>query len=312
MKTSSLFPQFEQLKDVEALCVVFFDLVDSSLLKRKLGPVEGVAVAMRHNDLCTQAVEWYGGQVVKYIGDAVMAVFKTPLAGILAALEVKHVIITQGYRFQTKIGVSHGIITPVVTTGADYLGYTVDLGARLVNQAGPNQVVTDEVTFSLLKPVLKSFSQVIFRFIGVQELKGVGKISLIEFTHADLGFAENAPAAKRGFSRNSGAGQELPKLAALYRQEGKATERSFGTLLERITPRDADLEAVSAGFQSVRHVLTEVYDLPVREVVVSGSLARGTMIRPVGDVDLLVLLAETSLEPGKVLQALGRVVTKAG
>ncbi|MZP30314.1 hypothetical protein GTO91_11390 [Heliobacterium undosum] len=200
-----LFPQYKQLQDSVALCSVFFDLVDSTRLKQQLGPLEGVALSLRHNELCAQTVALYQGQVVKHIGDAIYAVFPNPLPALLAALDVKYTIIKENLPFQTKIGLSFGLVTPVRTPDADYLGASIDMAARLASQSAPNQVLLDESTFQILKPLLKSLDTVIFRFLGIQELKGLSYTPLYELSHIDLGFVQEkkapSPQATRFFAR---------------------------------------------------------------------------------------------------------------
>ncbi|ABZ83996.1 conserved hypothetical protein [Heliomicrobium modesticaldum Ice1] len=199
-----LFHQYKQLQDNVALCSVFFDLVDSTRLKQQLGPLEGVALSLRHNELCAQTVDLYQGRVVKHIGDAIYAVFPNPLPALLAALDVKYNIIKENLPFQTKIGLSFGLVMPVRTPDTDYLGASIDMAARLAAQSAPNQVLLDESTFQILKPLLKSLDKVIFRFLGIQELKGLSYTPLYELSHSELGFVQEksapSPQATRFFA----------------------------------------------------------------------------------------------------------------
>ncbi|MBM7865830.1 hypothetical protein GTO89_03350 [Heliobacterium gestii] len=196
-----LFPQYKQLQDSVALCNVFFDLVDSTRLKQQLGPVEGVALSLRHNQLCAETAEAYQGQVVKHIGDAIYAVFPNPLPALLAALDVKYTILKENLPFQTKIGLSFGLVTPVRTPDADYLGAAVDMAARLASQSAPNQVLLDESTFQIVKSLLKSLDTIIFRFLGIQDLKGLSFTPLYELSHSDLGFVQEQSASSAQPSR---------------------------------------------------------------------------------------------------------------
>ncbi|MBC9785314.1 hypothetical protein H1S01_12420 [Heliobacterium chlorum] len=291
---TELFPQFDSVKNCQPYCNVFFDLVDSALLKKLLGAMEGVSVALRHNELCARVVQKYGGQVVKHIGDAIYAVFPNPLPAALAALEVKHMIHKQNLTYRTKIGISFGLVIPVWTPAADYLGASVDLAARLCGYAGPSQIVLDEATFSILKPLFKSFDNIIYQFLGLRELKGFSTMALYELSLGALGFADELPSESPQKSPSPSIPSISPialsPLVKTYLEPMQSSDELFERFLRRIALKSEEVERNYATLQNVSNALQDTYDFPFKRVTFSGSFARGTMIRPQKAIDILLFI----------------------
>ncbi|MFZ5631423.1 MAG: SMODS domain-containing nucleotidyltransferase [Bacillota bacterium] len=296
--------QYQQLGKLESLCIAFFDLVDSTYLKKKLGQTRGVDLAVSHNRLAAGICQQFRGRVVKHIGDSIMVVFDTPLEGMLAALEFISSINKDRLPFRTKAGLTHGIVTRVDIDGADYLGQAVDRSARLTGQALPNQVLTDETTMDIIKPFMGDFSQIISRFLGVRDLKGIGKVPVYEVAPADSGFINEddpvvevqvgspepvksrpAPAAA------SDARLRLPPLAVPQPAGPLVVDEPLGKVLECCTMSRAELDSVAIGYQNLSHLLEKAHDMHIRQVVLSGSFARGTMVRPLAPVDVIAVMA---------------------
>ena len=71
---------------VGSLTVLFTDLVDSTRMYREIGDATAFGLVMDHFDVLRAAIEAADGAIVKTIGDAVMAVFRRPAAGLQAIL----------------------------------------------------------------------------------------------------------------------------------------------------------------------------------------------------------------------------------
>src|SRR5215212_6801424 len=57
-------------------CILFADLVGSTAYKQHHGPIPGMEKILRHNAIVEREIEKFGGKVVKFIGDGVMAWFR--------------------------------------------------------------------------------------------------------------------------------------------------------------------------------------------------------------------------------------------
>jgi class 3 adenylate cyclase len=96
------------------------------------------------------AVTAEDGSVVKTIGDAVMAVFARPVAGIRAMLQAQAMLARPPgdlLPLQLKAGVHHGpCIAVTLNDRLDYFGSTVNMAARLEGlSSGGDVVITDAI-----------------------------------------------------------------------------------------------------------------------------------------------------------------------
>jgi adenylate cyclase len=85
-----------------------------------------------------------GGDIVKRLGDGLMAVFDDPAAGVeaaLTAIEETGKVKVGGYSPQMRAGLHVG--TPR-KLGGDYFGVDVTTAARVAEAAGANQLLVSE------------------------------------------------------------------------------------------------------------------------------------------------------------------------
>jgi len=130
---------------VGTLTVLFTDLRDSTRYYREVGDAPAFGSVMQHLDVLRDAVVAEGGAVVKAMGDAIMAVFTRPAAGLRAGLAAQRAV--AGRPLELKVGVHTGPCIAITQNGAlDYFGSTVNLAARLVSlSTGADVVVSGAV-----------------------------------------------------------------------------------------------------------------------------------------------------------------------
>lgn len=150
-----------QSKAVPA-CILFSDLVGSTEFKRYHSIEEGLAKTFLHNSVATKCIEDGGGEVVKYIGDEVMGIFKgqnceqNAMKAALAIIKGLNVANKQQgwtdfpYSMSTKIGLKSGNVWMFKydNNQGDPQGTTVDIAARFTSLARPNQIICDEETYT--------------------------------------------------------------------------------------------------------------------------------------------------------------------
>jgi adenylate cyclase len=159
--------------------VLFADVTGSTQLYESAGDAaaaQAIALCIR---AFSDATRLAGGQVVKEIGDEVMAIFPTPDAAAIAAtrmhLAVEALPPVQGIRLSARIGFDTG---PVVRRDNDLFGDTVTLAEGLAGKAAKGQVLTSQETAALLSPALRSCTRALYSV----ELKGkAASVSLCEF-----------------------------------------------------------------------------------------------------------------------------------
>src|SRR5215211_4893243 len=120
---------------VGTLTVLFTDLRNSTQLYREIGDATAFGRVMSHFDVVRKSIAEHDGAIVKTIGDAVMAVFRSAADGLLAMLEVQQALAqpADGTRpLQLKAGLNTGpCIAVTLNDRLDYFGSTVNMAARL-------------------------------------------------------------------------------------------------------------------------------------------------------------------------------------
>jgi adenylate cyclase len=147
-----------------AIC--FLDITGYTRLTEERGDEAAAELAARLTPLVQRPADRNGGKVVKWLGDGVMFHFREPGGGVLAALEMLEAMAAADLP-PAHVGLHTG---PVVFQGGDYFGRTVNMAARIAEQAGPGQVlVTQEIVDRV------GSGDVAFESVGSFVLKGVSE-----------------------------------------------------------------------------------------------------------------------------------------
>ncbi len=140
--------------------VLFADLVGFTTLSEHRDPEEVRDLLSHYFERCRTLIERYGGTVEKFIGDAVMAVWGTPVAreddaerSVRAGLALTQAVALLGEEVaMPELRVRAGVLTgsAAVEVGAEgegmVLGDTVNTASRLQSIAQPGTVLVDDVT----------------------------------------------------------------------------------------------------------------------------------------------------------------------
>ena len=124
--------------------ILFTDVVGSTAYFDRYGDTAGVVMLERHTELATGAVAEFQGNLIKTIGDSVMADFPDPVHGVRAAVEIQRRLLRLNQtlperdRVQLRIGINagHGI-----RRGNDVFGDAVNVAARITKKTGPAQIL---------------------------------------------------------------------------------------------------------------------------------------------------------------------------
>ncbi len=160
--------------------VVFADLVGFTTLAEGRDAEDTRELLTRYFDVSRTVIERYGGTVEKFIGDAVMAVWGTPVAqeddaerAVRAALDLVDAVAGLAAEVQApELAARAGVLTgeAAVTLGAEGQGMVagdlVNTAARIQSAADPGTVLVGDVTKRSAEAAL------VFADAGLHELKG--------------------------------------------------------------------------------------------------------------------------------------------
>jgi adenylate cyclase len=129
----------------EQVTLLFTDLVGFSSWALEVGDASAVELLRTVGAVSESAVVRGGGTIVKRLGDGVMAVFVDTEGAVEAALETRRGlegIEVSGHRPRMRFGVHAGKPRRL---GGDYLGVDVNVAARVMAAARPDQVLVSEL-----------------------------------------------------------------------------------------------------------------------------------------------------------------------
>ena len=142
--------------------VLFTDLVDSTARAAQLGDHAWTELLDRHHAAARAAVAEHGGEVIKTLGDGVLATFSGPAQAVRCARRVLDD--TQAAGLVARSGVHTG---EVERSDDDIAGLAVHLAARIMALAGDGEVLVSRTVKDLVVG-----SELRFADRGEHELKG--------------------------------------------------------------------------------------------------------------------------------------------
>ncbi|HET9171182.1 MAG TPA: adenylate/guanylate cyclase domain-containing protein [Actinospica sp.] len=200
----------------KTVTVVFCDLVASTELSGMLDPETLRTVTLRFFTAMAGQIEAHDGTVEKFIGDAVMAVFGVPAVheddarralaaalGMMSALDGLNTELaaTLGIRLNIRIGVNTGQVVAGHDASARQAlvsGETVNIAARLEQNAAPGEILIGPETFRAAGPTVHATALGPLRVKGRQDpvaayrLHGLGADDPELLRRFDIGFVGRA------------------------------------------------------------------------------------------------------------------------
>ncbi|MDB6092931.1 MAG: adenylate/guanylate cyclase [Verrucomicrobia bacterium] len=145
---------------VGSLTVIFTDLKNSTQLYKEIGDAPAFGRVLTHFEVLKAVIAGEGGAIVKTMGDAVMAVFPQPSAGLRALVRAQRYFAQpEDYPLPDGIGKSHEPFPLALKGGLhhgpciainqndrlDYFGTTVNIAARLCALGTGDDLVMSDV-----------------------------------------------------------------------------------------------------------------------------------------------------------------------
>lgn len=151
------------LDDRVLATVLFTDIVSSTERAAQLGDAAWRRLLDEHDRLTRHQIELFRGRALKSTGDGVMATFDGPARAIRCAAAVREAVSTLGIEIRTGLHTGE-----VEQRGEDVGGIAVHIGARVMAEAGANEILVSSAV-----PPLVAGSGLEFEDRGVRALKGV-------------------------------------------------------------------------------------------------------------------------------------------
>jgi class 3 adenylate cyclase len=160
----------ERAGSTRYVVVMFADVANSTRINEALGDQAWSNLRARHFQVLRECVATHEGSEVSSQGDGLFARFDIPVRAVTCAVEIQRRIDEQqtlsGFAPSARIGIHAG---EAIEAGADLLGNTVNLAARVTAEADPGQILVTE-------PVANEISE---RFklddCGLRTLKGFAR-----------------------------------------------------------------------------------------------------------------------------------------
>ena len=154
--------------------VMFVDICGSTQLYETRGDTSGYAAIADGLERFATYVRGNGGEVVKQTGDGILTAFPGVAEAVQAALAM---IRDHGNLVaRPRIGLHYG---PMLSTGEDIFGRTVNLADRIAGMADRDQIL---ITAEALEELPKT-SRLLFGFVSRTMLRGIrGRVSVYGYS----------------------------------------------------------------------------------------------------------------------------------
>jgi class 3 adenylate cyclase len=143
--------------------VLFTDIVDSTDQLRRIGDTAWRDTLGQHNELVQFELDRFRGRLIQHTGDGVVALFDGAARAVECAAAIAASVSTIG--LQIRAGLHTGEVELVPE---DVRGVAVHMASRIMNLAGPGEVLVSGVTREML-----AGSNLAFESRGRHQLKGI-------------------------------------------------------------------------------------------------------------------------------------------
>jgi class 3 adenylate cyclase len=217
----------------KTVTLLFCDVVGSTALGERLDPEALRGVMSRYFAVARVAVQWHGGTVEKFVGDAVLAVFGIPevreddaLRAVRAAAELRDCLVDLSAELMGSMGIGLAVRTGVNTGsvvagsaregGSFATGDAVNTAARLEQAAAPGEVLIGASTLWLVRDAVEVEAVAPLAVKGKAE--PLAAYRLVRVLEAERGRSRRPDAALVGRGRESRA---LAEALAQTTQDGR-------------------------------------------------------------------------------------------
>ncbi|MDX1670212.1 MAG: adenylate/guanylate cyclase domain-containing protein, partial [Limnobacter sp.] len=171
---------FIQRRNTAVVTTMFTDIKGFTEITESKGDTYAQSLRQAHDEILTRVIEKDGqGKVIKFIGDAVMAIFSEPSAAVVRALQIQREVATFNRAnadfedLSVRIGLHMGQVAVEERVQADVFGRHVNRAARIESLADGGQVFLTYPVFDSAKGWLESEPNLEWKLHGAWYVKGI-------------------------------------------------------------------------------------------------------------------------------------------
>lgn len=182
---------FDESLKIKNITILFTDIKGSTALYNRVGDAKAYRLIREHFEILFDIIENNGGIIIKTIGDAVMASFKSPIDAIKSSLSIEKEFkefdtkIESEKEFLVKMGIHKGpSIMVTLNNRIDFFGQTVNVASRIQNLAKNNEILISErikeekEVLKILKQEVKSLTRKRVKLKGIEEESNIYQLNL--------------------------------------------------------------------------------------------------------------------------------------
>ena len=139
-------PELPEKPSSGLVSILFTDMESSTALTQQLGDEAAQELVHAHNDAVRDALAANGGSEIKHTGDGIMASFHSARGALDAAIAIQRELASNDSEVRVRIGLNAG--EPVAEED-DLFGTSVQLAARVCNEAAPGEILVSNVVREL-------------------------------------------------------------------------------------------------------------------------------------------------------------------
>jgi len=155
--------------EIKKRAVLFTDIVGSTAYFKKYGNIAGREMLLQHQQIVTDEVQKTGGETVKTVGDAVIAIFKNGKDAVEGAIATQRELSCYNdehdvhHEFHIRIGIHYG---EIIREDNDIFGNSVNLAAKLLEITESDGIT---VSSEIIDAIERGASSDVIEFITRKE-----------------------------------------------------------------------------------------------------------------------------------------------
>jgi class 3 adenylate cyclase len=153
----------QTLKERVLVTLLFTDIVDSTGVAQRVGDRRWTELLNAHNQMMSDTIDRYRGQLAKLTGDGILAVFDGAARAVRCASACRQAAHDLGLTIRAAVHTGE-----IEVTGEELHGLAVHEASRLMHHARPGEVLVSDVTVSFARDARLSFED-----RGEFDLRGV-------------------------------------------------------------------------------------------------------------------------------------------